>query len=51
MKNKYGVLYVKNYLLKIMESVALGIFYSRNFEKQIILFLVIDYSIIGVILQ
>ena len=33
MKNKYGILCVKNYLLKIMEDVAAGILQSGNFGK------------------
>ena len=34
-KNKYCILYVKNYLLEIVEDVAAGILRSWNFEKQI----------------
>ena len=33
MKNKYCILRVKNYLLKIMEEVAVGILRSRNYGK------------------
>ena len=33
MKKKYCILYVKNYLLKSMEDVAVGILQSRNFGK------------------
>ena len=33
MKNKYCILCVKNYLLKIMEDVVVGILRSKNFEK------------------
>ena len=36
-KNKYCILYVKNYLLKIVEDVAAGILRSWNFGKQIML--------------
>ena len=34
MKNKYCILRVQNYLLKIMKDVAVGILQSRNFEKK-----------------
>ena len=33
MKNKYYILCVKNYLLKIMEDVVVGILQSRDFGK------------------
>ena len=33
MKNKYYILCVKNYLLKIMEDVAVGTLRIRNFRK------------------
>ena len=33
MKNKYCILCVKSYLLKIMEDLAVGILQSRNFGK------------------
>ena len=33
MKNKYCNLCVKNYLLKIMEGVAVGVLRNRNFGK------------------
>ena len=33
MKNKYCILYMKNYLLKIMEDMTVGILQSKNFEK------------------
>ena len=33
MKNKNCILCVKNYLLKIIEDVAVGILRSRNFGK------------------
>ena len=34
LKSKYCILCVKNYLLKIMENVAVAILQSRNFGKQ-----------------
>ena len=37
MKNKYCILYMKNYLLKIMEDVAVGISQNRGFGKYSIL--------------
>ena len=33
MKNKYCILCVKNYLLKIMDDLAVGILRSRNFGR------------------
>ena len=33
MNNKYCILCVKNYLLKIMQGVAVGILQSRNLGK------------------
>ena len=33
MKNKYCILCVKNYLLKMMEDIAVGILPSMNFKK------------------
>ena len=32
-KNKYCILCVKNYLLKTMENIAVGILGNRNFGK------------------
>ena len=48
-KSKYCILYVKNYLLKTMEQVAIGILRSRNFGKveHVKLFLVKHNSIFG----
>ena len=45
MKNKYCIVCVKNYLLKIMETVAVGILQSRNFGKYSMLFLGKHHSI------
>ena len=33
MKNKYCILCVKNYLLKMMEDIAVGILPSMNFKR------------------
>ena len=34
MKNKYCILCVKNYMLKIMDEVAVGILQIRNLESR-----------------
>ena len=34
MKNKYCILCVKNYMLKIMDEVAVGILQTRNLESR-----------------
>ena len=50
MKNKYCILCVKNYLLKMMEDIATGILPSMNFKKveDVRLFLVKHNSIFEV---